>query len=90
MQDKYQDLVEDSFITSWSVGETRDLVFTPIKPKTGPTSTSIKGFTVPLQDGCLFVMGPTSNERYNHSVPVSKTAKGLRESYIFRAVETHV
>jgi alkylated DNA repair dioxygenase AlkB len=82
--DKYQDLVEGSFITSLSFGATRDLVFEPVTAGQG------KRFTLALTDGALFVMGPKTNAAFTHCVPPSKTPTALRMSLIFRQVTKHV
>jgi alkylated DNA repair dioxygenase AlkB len=82
--DKYQDLVDGSFITSLSFGATRDLVFEPVTAGQG------KRFTLALTDGALFVMGPKTNAAFTHCVPPSKTPTALRMSLIFRQVAKHV
>jgi hypothetical protein len=82
--DKYGDLVQDSVITSLSFGATRELLFEPIAAGQGAR------FTIPLENGTLFIMGPRTNAMYTHCVPKSETPTLQRMSLIFRQVKKHV
>jgi alkylated DNA repair dioxygenase AlkB len=81
--DKYADLEENSYISSWSFGTTRDLVFEPV-------DGTRKRFKIALAHGAFFTMGPETNAAFKHSVPKSKTPIKERMSCIFRAVKTYV
>lgn len=85
--DKYQDLVADSYISSWSFWATRSLVFTPVSGADGQEER--KGFSIDLANGDFLAMGPATNAAYQHSIPPQDQVASERMSVIFRQVATH-
>jgi len=80
--DKVKDLACTP-ILDFSIGATRRLVFTPID-RPGYIAASVN-----LTNGSLFVLGPQTNHKYMHQVPVESTRCGPRMCLIFRAATSY-
>jgi uncharacterized protein (DUF924 family) len=81
-KDKLLDLSENSPIASISLGEERsyilrDSIHNPL------ISQELK-----LKHGSLLLLGPETNKKYYHSIPIEKISVGQRVSITFRVVTT--
>ncbi|XP_039267917.2 DNA oxidative demethylase ALKBH2-like [Styela clava] len=87
-RDNEKDLDRMAPIASLSLGQTRDFVFRHKDARGGQKRRKdLKSVTVPLTNGCLFVMNPPTNDFWYHSLPVRKRASFPRINLTFRVMK---
>ncbi len=81
--DKIRDLEKKTSIFTITIGETRKFL---IKPEKAHQTEYKKTTSVELNNGSMFCLGPETNRKFKHSIPVTKKKKGMRYALTFRSV----